>query len=225
VATCKTWLSLVKAETRALTRCKPLWRESAVALQLTVLLTFPHNPLDALPIHFSSIYSNISIRMRPPTRSTRSTRLPSNKPTTNARGSRTSDPLNPAPLQPIASATTTAQPKQPQSVVSGAATVDTSTSLGDSDLSPKPPVLGYCSVLSTPPTKFVFENQKLELEHQSQAQAQAQTSPAGSNALGKPPRSRHRMTSEKLETLDAFFRRNTHPSRKEKEAICKDLDM
>jgi len=33
------------------------------------------------------------------------------------------------------------------------------------------------------------------------------------------------MTSDKLETLDAFFRRNTHPSRKEKEAICKDLDM
>ncbi|KAI0278151.1 hypothetical protein BGY98DRAFT_1096938 [Russula aff. rugulosa BPL654] len=33
------------------------------------------------------------------------------------------------------------------------------------------------------------------------------------------------MSSNKLETLDAFFRRNTHPSRKEKEAICKDLDM
>jgi Homeodomain len=181
----------------------------------------------------SSIYSNISIRMRPPTRSTRSTRLPSNKPTTNARGSRTSDPLtrNPAPSQPNASATptTTIQPKQPQFT---AATVDTTnvdaaTSPSCSDPSSTPPVVGYCSVSSTPPTKFVFENQKLELEyHQSQVHAQAQTSPAGSShALGKPPRSRHRMTSEKLETLDAFFRRNTHPSRKEKEAICKNLDM
>ncbi|KAI9444870.1 hypothetical protein H4582DRAFT_859115 [Lactarius indigo] len=42
---------------------------------------------------------------------------------------------------------------------------------------------------------------------------------------GKLPRSRHRMAGDKLETLDAFFRRNTHPSRKEKEAICKDLDI
>ena len=31
------------------------------------------------------------------------------------------------------------------------------------------------------------------------------------------------MSSDKLETLDAFFRRNTHPSRKEKEAIRKAL--
>jgi hypothetical protein len=43
--------------------------------------------------------------------------------------------------------------------------------------------------------------------------------------LGKPPRSRQRLSSDKLETLEAFFRRNTHPSRKEKEDICKDLDM
>jgi hypothetical protein len=43
--------------------------------------------------------------------------------------------------------------------------------------------------------------------------------------LGKPSRPRHRMSSDKLETLDAFFRRNTHPSRKEKEVICKALDM
>jgi hypothetical protein len=33
------------------------------------------------------------------------------------------------------------------------------------------------------------------------------------------------MSGDKLETLDAFFRRNTHPSRKEKEAICKAVNM
>jgi len=43
--------------------------------------------------------------------------------------------------------------------------------------------------------------------------------------LGKPSRPRHRMSSDKLETLDAFFRRNTHPSRKEKEAVGKALNM
>ena len=173
----------------------------------------------AIPIHFSLVYSSVNTRMRPPTRSTRSIRPPSDRRSTNPRGNRseTSNPPNPPTLQPNLS--TQPNRSQSQATVAAAAAetnVDSSTSSGGSDLAPML-VLGCFPVLPSPAT-FVFENQRPEPE--------AQTAP-GSNAsaLGKPPRSRHRMTSGKLETLDAFFRHNTHPSRKEKEAICKDLDM
>jgi hypothetical protein len=92
------------------------------------------------------------------------------------------------------------------------------------------PVVGCFPVL--PPTTFVYENQS---QSQSQSQSPSLTesllvspslSVAGSIILGgRPSRPRHRMSTDNLETLDAFFRRNTHPSRKEREAICKDLDM
>ncbi|KAF8506779.1 hypothetical protein F5888DRAFT_1885779 [Russula emetica] len=77
---------------------------------------------------------------------------------------------------------------------------------------------------------FVYENQ-----NQSQSQSPSESFPLLSPSLsgvtgsiilgGKPSRPRHRMSTDKLETLDAFFKFNTHPSRKEKEAISKDLDM
>jgi Homeodomain len=191
-------------------------------LQLTPCIHSQHPQRDTHSLN--SAYSSINTRMRPPTRSTRSVRPPSNKPNTNARGSRgcsTSDPLNPPP----------SQPKQPQSTVAATAAaaaadapnVVTGKSPGGSDPAPAL-VLGYFPLSPPPPpATFIFENQRPELEDQFQTQ----TGPAGPNAsaFGKPPRSRHRMTSNKLETLDALFRRNTHPSRKEKEAICKDLNM
>jgi len=73
------------------------------------------------------------------------------------------------------------------------------------------------------PATFIFEN--LNQSHVESLPLVGPSVAAGQIVLGKPPRSRHRMSSDKLEMLDAFFRRNTHPSRKEKEAICKDLDM
>ncbi|KAF8260749.1 hypothetical protein EI94DRAFT_1747686 [Lactarius quietus] len=93
-------------------------------------------------------------------------------------------------------------------------------SIADSNIevgtSESTPIAGCLPSESWTPTTFVYENQKL---------ASHDTPGATVTPTGKLPRSRHRMTSDKLETLDAFFRRNTHPSRKEKEAICKDLDM
>ena len=94
-------------------------------------------------------------------------------------------------------------------------------------------------MLPPPATTFIFENHdrlpRLDSEESplvgpphghSRLSAGPAESPFVSSVYAKPPaRSRHRMSSHKLETLDAFFRRNTHPSRKEKEAICKDLDM
>jgi hypothetical protein len=196
-------------------------------LQLTVCFHFLTTPPTRYP--FNSVYSTISTRMRPPTRSTRSLRPPSNKPSTNARGSRgsgcdTSDPLNLAPSQSNANASMP-QPKRPQSQAAVPTTADTTPVVTDTSPRGSDPapalVLGCFPTLSPLSTTFVFENQKPGIGRQSQ------TGPAGSNAsaLGKRPRSRHRITSDKLETLDAFFRRNTHPSRKEKEVICKDLDM
>ncbi|KAF8506774.1 hypothetical protein F5888DRAFT_1798010 [Russula emetica] len=71
--------------------------------------------------------------------------------------------------------------------------------------------------------------------NQNQSQSPSESLPLLSPSLGgvtgsiilggKPSRPRHRMSTDKLETLDAFFKFNTHPSRKEKEAISKDLDM
>ena len=139
--------------------------------------------------------------MRPPTRSTRSVRQrqPSKKVTPDTRGS----PPTPAPFL------LEVNPQPPESIADSNIEVDTSVST---------PVAGCLPSESWAPTTFVYENQKLVSAH-------ADAPGATVTPAGKLPRSRHRMTSDKLETLDAFFRRNTHPSRKEKEAICKGLDM
>jgi hypothetical protein len=173
--------------------------------------------------------------MRPPTRSTRSVRPSLN--THNARRSRSA--TGPSSSQPVASRSSSEAnlPKpKPQSIIeltSAAAAdadaqVDPGTSPG-SDPAPanaNAPVIGCFPVL--PPPTFVYENRNLS---QSQSPSESflvspSLSVAGSIILGgKPPRPRHRMSTDKLEALDAFFRRNTHPSRKEKETICNDLDM
>ena len=142
--------------------------------------------------------------MRPPTRSTRSVRQrqPSKKVSPNVRGS-PHTPSHPTPFL------LEVNPQPIESIADSNIDVGTSVST---------PVAGCLPSDSWPPTTFVYENQRLVSAH-AHAPGSAVT-PAG-----KLPRSRHRMTSDKLETLDAFFRRNTHPSRKEKEAICKDLDM
>ena len=170
--------------------------------------------------------------MRPPTRSTRSVRPSLNS--NNARRSRSAP--GPSSSHPVASQSSEAnnvppkpKPKtKPQPIITAAdakVTVDPAT-LPESDPAPhaSPPVVSCFPVLS--PSTFIYEN---ENESQSHSESLPLISPslnvAGSIILGKPPRPRHRMSSDKLETLAAFFRRNTHPSRKEKEAICKDLDM
>lgn len=177
--------------------------------------------------------------MRPPTRSTRSVRPSLN--TNNARRSRSSA-TGPSSSHPVASEAAgnnnpnPPKPNKPQSIVVPTSTstaadakVDPGTSPGSDPAlanAADAPVVGCFPVL--PPTTFIYENQS-----QSQSPSESlfplvspNLSVAGSIFLGgKPPRPRHRMSSNKLETLDAFFRRNTHPSRKEKEAICKDLDM
>jgi Homeodomain len=79
------------------------------------------------------------------------------------------------------------------------------------------------------PTTFILENESRP--HHPEALPLVDPYIAGGSPLPfasgnlKPARPRHRMSSEKLETLDAIFRRNTHPSRKEKEVICKDLEV
>ncbi|KAH9968631.1 hypothetical protein BC827DRAFT_268969 [Russula dissimulans] len=142
--------------------------------------------------------------MRPPTRSTRSVRPSSSKATTNARSSRggTSDPLH--LLASSLETNNTTPPKPTQSIIATASVNKVE-----------------------PATTFVFESPS---HPDSSPFAPGGRRPkAGSPIVlvgnGKPPRSRRRMSSDKLETLDAFFLRNTHPSRKEKEAICKVLDM
>ena len=142
--------------------------------------------------------------MRPPTRSTRSVRQPqpSKKVSPKARGSPRT-PSFPAPFL---------LEVNPQPIESIA---DTNIEVGTSVSTL---VAGCLPSESWPPTTFVYENQSL-------VSANAHAPSATVTPAGKLPRSRHRMTSDKLETLETFFRRNTHPSRKEKEAICKDLDM
>jgi hypothetical protein len=144
--------------------------------------------------------------MRPPTRSTRSVRQrqPSKKVIPNAQGSPHTPSLLPVPFL---------LEVDPQPIESMA---DSHVEVGTSE---SKPIAGCLTSESWPPTTFVYENQKLVSAHAHDAPGATVT------PTGKRPRSRHRMTSDKLETLDAFFRRNTHPSRKEKEAICKDLDM
>src|SRR6266478_6600088 len=177
--------------------------------------------------------------MRPPTRSTRSVRPSLNS--NNTRRSRSAP--GPSSSHPVASQSSEdntseannvppkPKPKpQPQPIITAAdakVTVDPAT-LPESDPAPhaSPPVVSCFPVLS--PSTFIYENGN-ENECLSHSESLPLISPslsvAGSIILGKPPRPRHRMSSDKLETLAAFFRRNTHPSRKEKEAICKDLDM
>jgi hypothetical protein len=142
--------------------------------------------------------------MRPPTRSTRSIRQrqPSKKVSPNVRDSPHTSSL-PAPFE--------VNPQPIESTAKSNIEVVTPESVST-------PVAGCLPSESWPATTFVYENQRLVSAHAH--------APGGVvTPTGKLPRSRHRMTSDKLETLDAFFRRNTHPSRKEKETICKDLDM
>ena len=178
--------------------------------------------------------------MRPPTRSTRSVRPSIN--TNNARRSRGSA-TGPFASRSSGSSEAAAgshspnlpKPTTPQSIIvptsaaAADAKVDPGTSPGLDPATPanaNAPVIGCFPVLPSP--TFIYENQ-----NQSQSPSESplpllspNLSVAGSIILGgKPPRPRHRMSTDKLETLDAFFRRNTHPSRKEKEAICKDLDL
>ncbi|KAH9081722.1 hypothetical protein EDB83DRAFT_2512573 [Lactarius deliciosus] len=152
--------------------------------------------------------------MRPPTRSTRSVRQcqPSKKVSPNARGS---------PHTPTLPASFLVLEPNPQPIenISGG-DIEVGTSSGSDPMSTL--VAGCTPSELWPPTTFVYENQRLVSES---ANAQDPSATAAVTPPGKLPRSRHRMTGDKLETLDAFFRRNTHPSRKEKEAICKDLDI
>jgi len=186
--------------------------------------------------------------MRPPTRSTRSVRPSLN--TIHARRSRSGAPAGPSSSHPVASRSSESseaaagsinsnsnsnsnKPKpKPQSIIpisaaAADAKVDPGTSPGSDPAPPaNAPIVGCFPVLL--PSTFIYENQ-----NQSQSLSESLTlatpeslSVAGSIILGgKLQRPRHRMSTDKLETLEAFFRRNTHPSRKEKEAICKDLDM
>jgi hypothetical protein len=184
--------------------------------------------------------------MRPPTRSTRSVRTHPNKATTSVRRSRgASGPTPLASSEPSNNTTTTPPPKpRPQRASSSAdAKVDPDTSPGSdpapaapAPLAPPPPgPVITCFPVFPPPTvnaaTFVLENRhrpsprpEIPLVVDPHNAGSHPPLPIVSGNL-KPPRPRHRMSSSKLETLDAFFRRNTHPSRREKEAICKDLDV
>ena len=169
--------------------------------------------------------------MRPPTRSTRSVRPSLN--TNNTRRSRGVPGPSSSSSQPVpvasqssseAAGSNNLNPPKPnpqlQSIIptsAGDAKVDPSISSLGSDPAP---VVGCFPVLSSPSSMFVYENQ-----NHNQSPSESLPLVAGSIILGKSPRPRHRMSSDKVETLDAFFRRNTHPSRKEKESICKALDM
>ncbi|KAH9004090.1 hypothetical protein EDB86DRAFT_2130283 [Lactarius hatsudake] len=152
--------------------------------------------------------------MRPPTRSTRSVRQrqPSRKVSPNAGGS-PHTPSLPASFLVLES-----NPQPIESISGG--DIEVGTSSGPDAMSTL--VAGCTPSELWPPTTFVYENQRLASES---ANAQDPSATAAVTPPGKLPRSRHRMTGDKLETLDAFFRRNTHPSRKEKEALCKDLDI
>ena len=177
--------------------------------------------------------------MRPPTRSTRSARpsLSAN----NSRRSRSTPGPGPSssssrpialPASEAAGSNNPSQPKpKPKStqsiiIVPTSAAADANVNLGKSPAmgsSDPAPVLGCFPVLP-PSSTFVYENQS-SCESLFPL-ASPGLSLSSSIILGKqPPRTRHRMSSSKLGTLDAFFRRNTHPSRKEKEAICRDLDL
>ena len=171
--------------------------------------------------------------MRPPTRSTRSVR-PSLNPNKARRSSRSGAP-GPSTFHPVTSSEAAAgsnnspKPSKPQSVTIPTSATDSKVDPGTSPGSdPAPasanaPVVVCFPVLPSP--TFVHENQNQSPPESLSLVSSPSLSVAGSIFLGKPQRPRHRMSSDKLEALDTFFRRNTHPSRKEKETICKDLDL
>jgi hypothetical protein len=187
--------------------------------------------------------------MRPPTRSTRSVRPSLNF--NNSRRSRSAPgpglsssndrPVaSPSPSPPSSEAAGSNDPNPPkpkpklksQSIVivptSAAADANVNPGTSPATGSDPAPLVGCFPVLP-PSSTFVYENQSSSesLLPLASPNLSPNLNVAGSSIiLGKqPPRPRHRMSSNKLETLDAFFKRNTHPSRKEKEAICKDLDL
>ena len=181
--------------------------------------------------------------MRPPTRSTRSVRTHPNKATTSARRSRGASGPTPLSSSEPTNTTTTPLPKpRPQRASSSTdAKVDPDTFPGSdhAPAAPAPPPprpVVTCFPVFPPPAvnagSFVLENPhrpppfrpETPLVVDPHCTGEPSPLPIVSGNL-KPPRPRHRMASSKLETLDAFFRRNTHPSRREKEAICKDLDV
>jgi hypothetical protein len=178
--------------------------------------------------------------MRPPTRSTRSVRTLSNPPTNVRRRSRgaslgpphplaiseaSDDPPRPRskPQSPIIT-TAAAAAAAPATTGGGGAEVDSGTYPGSEPALASAPIVG-CFPALPPATTFVFENQNPHHHHDHPPESPLVGPNVCTTAFGKPPRSRHRLSSDKLGALDAFFRRNTHPTRKEKEAICKDLDM
>jgi Homeodomain len=150
---------------------------------------------------------------------------------------RVSHPVASCSSESSEAASNTPKPK-PQSIIvptsaaADAKVVDPGTSPGSDPALPanaNAPVVGVGYFPVLPPATFVYENQN-ESQSQSASESLSLVSPSlsvtGSIILGgKPSRPRHRMSTDKLETLEAFFRRNTHPSRKEKEAICKDLGL
>jgi hypothetical protein len=206
------------------------------------------------PVQYIHIFSsrNPHARMRPPTRSTRSVRAYPTKTATNARRSRgTSGP--PTPLVSSETGNTDAaplpNPRPPQRVSAGdeeEAKVDPGTSPGSRpQASTPPPVIGCFPVFPPPAAATLSTTFVFEIENDASGPVDPHNAGSTSPLLpimsenSKPPpppppprplprhrhRHRHRMSSENLEMLDAIFRRNTHPSRKEKEAICKDLDV
>jgi hypothetical protein len=195
------------------------------------------------PVKSNSLPSINTIRMRPPTRSTRSIRPPPNA--NNARRSSRGATGPPHAVASHSEVTTTSpkpelksrsksKPKLQSIIIAATADADADIKVDPGTLpgSNAAPVIGCFPVF--PPATFVFENQSQNNHDQSQSHPESESLPllgpgvAGTIVLGlgkPPPRSRQRLSSDKLEALDASFRRNTHPSRKEKEAICKDLDM
>ncbi|KAI0308138.1 hypothetical protein B0F90DRAFT_1665033 [Multifurca ochricompacta] len=146
--------------------------------------------------------------MRPPTRSTRSARPTSRKASVNARGNRgTSNPSAPSQVND--------EPKTGSVAATIDVQVNPSTLSGLDSAPASMPIVGCFP--AWPRTTFVLENEKVA--------SMLAFSPNARAMSGKPTRSRRRMTTDKVEALDAFFRHNTHPSRKEKESICKNLDI
>lgn len=190
--------------------------------------------------------------MRPPTRSTRSVRPPPPI-TIHARRNSGRSTTGPYPAASHSEASTTPPQPKPESKSKSKSRsrsklqsiITTTTATADADADAKvvdpdpdtfprsdPAPASAAPVISCfpvcPPATFVFEKQS---QNNPESESLSLLGPSVAATivlgLGKPPpaRSRQRLSSDKLEALDASFRRNTHPSRKEKEVICKDLDM
>jgi hypothetical protein len=193
------------------------------------------------PVKSNSLPSINTTRMRPPTRSTRSVRPPPN--TNNVRRSSRGATGPPHAVASHSEATTTSPKPELKSrsksksklqsiIIAATADADIKVEPGTLPGSNAAPAIICFPVF--PPATFVFENQSQSSHNQSQSRPESESLPllgpcvAGTIVLGlgkPPPRSRQRLSSDKLEALDASFRHNIHPSRKEKETICKDLDM